>query len=204
MQPGGPARGTAFRPGPSTARPVGNRARAGTARGHRPCLGRLSSPRAGMARHGLFNEARRRPEPASGLPPPAPRPAPPPGHIYSMRTGDGCPNPNPHPTRSRRSLSLAIPHSAVSTHLGTSPRPRSGAPSPEPTPSTSTPVTSIGPQPPLDAHDWLCCSAGRRHGGTFPSSSTTPVAARHLPELPLCSLPLHPPSPALLPISPTI
>jgi hypothetical protein len=39
-RPGGPARGPAFWPGPSTARPGGHRARAGPAWGTRPCLGR--------------------------------------------------------------------------------------------------------------------------------------------------------------------
>jgi hypothetical protein len=50
---GDPALGTTFWPDTGTARPVGHRAWAGTARRTRPCLGRQSSLRAGTARHGI-------------------------------------------------------------------------------------------------------------------------------------------------------
>jgi len=49
-EPVSPARSPLFRPSPSPARPEGQWARAGTARGCRPCLGRTLGPQAGTAR----------------------------------------------------------------------------------------------------------------------------------------------------------
>ena len=61
-RPGSPARGPAFWPDTSTARPAGHRAQVGPARSARPCLGRQLSPWASTARHGVLEEARQRPE----------------------------------------------------------------------------------------------------------------------------------------------
>jgi len=158
MQPALRRPGTAFRLGPSTAPPVGNQAWAGTACRHRSCLGRLSSPHAGTAQHGLFNEARRRPEQAQ------PTPTQPGVYNRAGRAADGALTLIPTPPAAQPQPPLPR-HSPLSTHLA-SPRSLVWA---------DTVDLDSGdlhrPQPQdrcrLDAHDWLCWTPARRHVAVF-------------------------------------
>jgi len=133
-RPDGPARGPAFWPGPSMASPGGHRARAGLARGIRPCLGRPLGPRHGT----VTARSKRRPDsgPASQ---PAKRPSPP--HLYPL------PNPNtPRPTPPTRPHPPHPPHPDAATARRATQRRRLAAPSPAPPPAAPAAAGRAPPQ----------------------------------------------------------